>query len=437
MDRYFTPFKMISRLVMSLLVVGFLGWLLGYPYELISVYLIGLVLWNSFYQLRLSRWLWQSRATQPPQAPGAWSDIYDGIYRTVKRSQVRRRSLARILQRFREAAETIPDAGLVIENDGSLVWSNKLAQIYFGLQWPTDKGIRITNLIRHPRFIKYFRDRDFTDAITLTSPAGDKREIELRIMPYANAQLLVIARDVTHIRKLERMRKDFVANVSHELKTPLTVMQGYLELMEDPNTLAPERMAKAMADITAQTQRMQLLVEQLLTLSRMATNSQETFTEQVAMGPLLQTLVAEVGLMVESHKVRLHTAIDNELVVLGHVDKLRAAAHNLLVNAIKYAGEGAVITLTWQRQQGEAFFSVQDNGPGIAATHLARLTERFYRITEDRNSKTGGTGLGLSIVKHSLESHRSHLQIESTLGQGSCFYFRIPRALVVPQKLLS
>lgn len=437
MDRYFTPFRIIRRFLISLLIVGFGGWVFGYLYEFISVYLIGLVLWNSFYQLRLSRWLWKSRTTQPPQAPGAWSDIYDGIYRTVKRSQVRRRNLARILQRFREAAETIPDAGLVIENDGSLVWSNKLAQIYFSLQWPTDKGIRITNLIRHPRFIKYFRERDFSDAITLTSPAGDKREIELRIMPYAHAQLLIIARDVTRIRKLERMRKDFVANVSHELKTPLTVMQGYLELMEDPNALPPERMAKAITDISAQTQRMQLMVEQLLILSRMETHSQEIFTEQVAVGPMLQALVAEVSLMVESHQVKLHTAIDNELMVLGSMDKLHAAAHNLLVNAIKYAGKGAVIRLTWQRENEQALFSVQDNGPGIAAVHLSRLTERFYRITEDRNSKTGGTGLGLSIVKHSLESHRSHLQVESALGQGSCFSFRIPREFVVSDKALS
>lgn len=431
MDRYFTPFKVIRRLIISLLVVGIMGWLFGYTYELIAAYLLAVVLWNSFYQLKLSRWLWKSRTTQPPQAAGAWSDIYDGIYRTLRRTQIRRRNLVLILQRFREAAETIPDAGLVIENDGTLVWSNKLAQVYFGLQWPADKGIRISNLIRNPKFIKYFAEKDFREAITLSSPIGDKRDIELRVIPYAKAQLLVIARDVTRIRMLERMRKDFVANVSHELKTPLTVMQGYLELMEDPKALPPERMAKAVADITVQTQRMQLMVEQLLTLSRMEANYQENFTEHVAVGAMLNALVTELCFMLEEHQVQLQTHIDNELLVLGNADKLHAAVHNLFVNAIKYSGKGAVIKMSWQREGEQACFSIQDNGPGIGKEHLSRLTERFYRVAEDRNSSTGGTGLGLSIVKHSLESHRCQLEIASTLGQGSCFSFRIPRELTL------
>lgn len=433
MDRYFTPVKIIRRLLISLLMVALAGWLFGYTYELLTAYLVGVVLWNSFYQLKLSRWLWKSRTTQPPQAPGAWSDIYDGIYRTLRRSQARRRNLALILQRFREAAETIPDAGLVIESDGTLVWSNKLAQLYFGLQWPTDKGIRITNLIRHPRFIKYFAEKDFREAITLEAAAGGKRDIELRIMPYAHEQLLVIARDVTRIRMLERMRKDFVANVSHELKTPLTVMQGYLELMAEPNALPPARMTKAIADMTTQTQRMQLMVEQLLTLSRMEADYQETFTEQVAVGPMLHGLIGEINLMLNEQQVQLQVQIDNDLVVLGNADKLRAAVHNLLVNAVKYAGKGAVIHLTWRREAEQAMFSVQDNGPGIGEEHLSRLTERFYRVAADRNIHTGGTGLGLSIVKHSLESHRSQLQVESTVGAGSCFSFRLPRDLTIPQ----
>lgn len=426
MNRHFTPLRLFCRFFISLLLVGFFAWLFGYFYPVLLFYLLGLVLWNYAYQLKLSRWLWQSRTLQPPQAPGTWSDIYDGIYHSLKRSQVRRRSLVALLQRFREAAETIPDAALVIEENGGLVWSNKLAQSYLGLHWPADKGIRITNLIRHPRFIKYFHQQDFHEAITLNFAVGQKvRDIELRMMPYASAQLLVIARDVTRVRELERMRKDFVANASHELKTPLTVMQGYLELMAEP--LPAEQMTKALQSVSEQTQRMQKLVEQLLVLSRMeSSRPEESSKELVPMGAMLLALLDELKLLAKTQQVEIKTDIDLSLKVQGHTDKLRAASYNLLVNALQHAGVGTVITVVWRQQQGQAYFAVIDTGRGIAAEHVKRLTERFYRVGADRNSRTGGTGLGLAIVKHALEAHQSSLQISSQVGQGSCFSFYLP-----------
>ncbi|RUO40126.1 two-component system sensor histidine kinase PhoR [Aliidiomarina taiwanensis] len=427
MDRYYTPLKAITVFTLGLLFAGGLGWLLGYPQEFLLLYLAVLVVWNGYYLLKLSHWFWNSKSTSLPQASGIWSDIYDGLYRTQKRHYTRRKKLAALLQRFRQAAESLPDAGLVIDGEGQLIWSNKLAQQYLGLKWPMDKGVKITHLIRSPSFIKYFQQQNFDEAITLYSPTGDKREIELRIMPYVDTQYLILARDVTHIRKLERMRKEFVANVSHELKTPLTVMQGYLELLEEPEGLAPQQQTQALSEVTRQTQRMQAMVEQLLMLSRIESKHQDVPQEPVVLGSTIHNLLSELALVIESEQVHVSAHIDETLTVLGSPERLHAVVHNLLTNAIKYSGEGARIYIEWQAQEGQAHFRIQDTGPGIAPEHLARLTERFYRVAADRNSRSGGTGLGLAIVKHALEAHHSQLHIDSTEGEGSCFSFSLPK----------
>ncbi|RUO36123.1 two-component system sensor histidine kinase PhoR [Aliidiomarina shirensis] len=430
MERHYNLYRLAKRLLLWLLPFFVVGWVFEQLWLALAVGLACSVAWNFFFFQRLNRWLWQSRTTLPPRAPGAWSDIYDGIYGTLRRAQFKRRQLSVLLQRFRQAAEAIPDAGMVLSADGSLEWTNKLAQIYFGIRWPADKNIRITNLIRYPRFNKYFEKGDFREAITLISPTGDQRELELRIMPYSGTQLLVIARDVTQLRKLERMRKDFVANVSHELKTPLTVMNGYLEMLEDGESLPPQMMEKAVHDMQGQTQRMQKMVNQLLELSRMEVQTQDNFSKRVPMSRLLNDIIAELGPVMQEKRLHLDVAITPDLSVWGSEDKLRSAGMNLLTNAIKYSPEGSNIKVSWQLVRDFAEFSVIDSGPGIPLEHIPRLTERFYRVEKDRNSASGGTGLGLSIVKHALEHHRSKLQVESTVGVGSKFYFRIPPELV-------
>src|SRR5690554_1884201 len=165
MERHFTLARLLKRLLVWVMPFALVGWLLDLLWPALAVAFASAVIWHLFYFHRLNHWLWQSRTMLPPQAPGAWSDIYDGIYRTLRRAQIKRRQLSILLQRFRQAAESIPDAAFVIESDGTLVWSNKLAQIYFGLRWPTDRGIRITNLIRYPRFLKYFEIADFDEPI--------------------------------------------------------------------------------------------------------------------------------------------------------------------------------------------------------------------------------------------------------------------------------
>jgi two-component system phosphate regulon sensor histidine kinase PhoR len=429
MDRDYSNWQSLRNLALFLLPFIFIGWLFDIFWPLLTFALLGLVCWHYFYQQKLIKWLWQSRTLMPPSAPGSWSYIYDGIYRSQRRSQKRRKSLARLLRRFREAAEALPDAAIVFRADGALLWSNKLAQFYFGLRWPEDAGQRLSNLIRHPEFSVYLSKGQFDDALTIPSPVRDSLDIEIRIMPYSDDQFLLVARDVTQVKRLDSMRREFVANVSHELKTPLTVLQGYLEMLEDPEQTPPAMLKKAVENMNAQSDRMANLVDQLLVLSRMETPSDDVFDHEVNVPALLEQLQTEAHRLNEQKQHNLIFKVD-PIRIYGKESLLRSAMQNLITNAIRYTPEGGEIEVCWKETSGGVEFSVTDNGKGIPAQHLPRLTERFYRIDEDRNSASGGTGLGLSIVKQAIEHHNAQLDISSTPGKGSRFAFQLPHGLI-------
>lgn len=431
MDRRYSVLFILKGLLWFILPVGFVGWLLGYFWATLALALIGLAAWHYYYQYKLVDWLWHRRTMLPPSAPGSWSYIYDGIYRTQRRSQQRRRALARLLRRFREASEAIPDAAIVFRKDGSLIWCNKLGQFYFGLKWPADTGIRLSNLIRYPEFIAYLQQGDFSEDIHLPSPVREDIELEIRVMPYSDDQFLLMARDVTQLKQLEQMRKDFVANVSHELKTPLTVLQGYLEMLDEPADLPPTMMKKAVTDMQAQSDRMRNLVDQLLSLSRMDVHRTDIF-DRVADIPKLIAAVEQDAQRLNHDKQHTISFDIAPIKIHGIEDEMRSAISNLVANAIHYTQAGGNIKVTWKMAVGgDVEFSVQDNGPGIPAEHVGRLTERFYRVDKDRNSKKGGSGLGLAIVQQALEHHHSRLNIDSVVGRGSKFSFRISEELVI------
>lgn len=430
MDKRYSVVFIVRGFLWYLLPLALIGLIVGQFWLVFTLGLLAALGWHYYYQYKLVDWLWHRRTMLPPTAPGSWSYIYDGIYRTQRRSQQRRRALARLLRRFREASEAIPDAAIVFRRDGGLIWCNKLAQFYFGLKWPADTGIRLANLIRHPEFVAYLSKGDFSKDIVFPSPVRDDIELELRVMPFSDDQYLLMARDVTQLKQLEQLRKDFVANVSHELKTPLTVMQGYLEMMEDPTSVPPALMAKAMRDMSGQTQRMRSLVDQLLALSRMDVVRTDLFERVVDVPALLQVLQRDAQQLNQDKQHQLLFDISGEKMH-GHEDELRSVFANLVSNAIHYTPAGGVIHVRWHRVGQQMEFSVTDNGPGIPAEYIPRLTERFYRVDKDRNSSKGGSGLGLAIVKQAVENHHCKLVIDSIVGRGSKFSVRVPEELVV------
>ncbi|MFE8149090.1 phosphate regulon sensor histidine kinase PhoR [Brenneria goodwinii] len=408
-----------------------LGLVFGYlPWFLLAAVLIVLC-WHFYNQLKLSYWLWVDRSMTPPPGRWSWEPLFYGLYQMQLRNRRRRRELALLIKRFRSGAESLPDAVVITTEDGTIFWCNRLAQHLLNFRWPEDSGQNILNLLRYPEFASYMKGQDFSRPLTLQ--LNNSHHVEFRIMPYSEGQLLMMVRDITQMHQLEGARRNFFANVSHELRTPLTVLQGYLEMMQD-NALDDSLRSKALNTMQEQTRRMDGLVKQLLTLSRIEAATTIDLSEKVDMPMMLRVLQREAQtLSQDRHEIVFR--VNEDLQVFGNEEQLRSAVSNLVYNAINHTPAGTRIEVCWQKTPHGAQFQVSDNGPGIAAEHLPRLTERFYRVDKARSRQTGGSGLGLAIVKHALSHHDSRLEVVSEFGLGSRFLFTLPNRLIVPASL--
>ncbi|MEH8021584.1 phosphate regulon sensor histidine kinase PhoR [Rheinheimera metallidurans] len=423
--------KVYTKLVLLYCFMALVGFISNSLVLALLIFTIALLLWHYHHLFLMDKWLWQDRKLSPPMADGIWAHLFEGIYYQQRKDRRKRRELRNMVRRFRDGVEALPEAVVVLRDDWTIVWSNQLAQTLIGLHWPSDEGIRLDNLIRHPDFQQYLAATNFTQPIELPSPVSAQRTLELHLVPYDIEQYLLIVRDISHLKQLEQVRKDFVANVSHELRTPLTVLQGYLEVMDDEHLPDKAMWKKAHNVMLDQTKRMELLVQQLLTLSRIEAATKVPFDNEVDVPSLLATLEQEAQALNHDKQHQISFAVDSKLKVTGVSEELRSVFSNLLTNAIKYTPSNGIIQLSWQRQPNGAVFTITDNGPGIALQHVKRLTERFYRVDEARARNTGGSGLGLAIVKHVLSWHNSKLVINSEPGKGSRFSFTLPPELVL------
>ncbi|MBE3734619.1 phosphate regulon sensor histidine kinase PhoR [Vibrio parahaemolyticus] len=407
------------------------GWIFGYmPWLLLAATALQFV-WHLHNQVRLSSWLWDEKRLTPPSGSGNWESLFNGLYRLQQRQRRKRKELTNLIRRFRNGAESLPDAVVVFRAEGNIVWCNRLAQHLLGFHWPEDSGQPISNLIRTPDFIKYLNKKDFSEPLEMRSPLNVERMLELRIVPYTEGEHLMVVRDVSQLKQLEGMRRNFFANVSHELRTPMTVLQGYLEMTEDPDMIVGPMWTKAHGVMTEQLNRMNSLVNQLLTLSKIEAAPMHELEDVVNVPAMLEVLEKEAISLSGDDQHKLKFDVDTSLRVLGDDDQLRSAISNLVYNAVKYTPPGANIHVRWYQTAQGACLEVEDSGDGIEPQHLHRLTERFYRVDKARSRDTGGSGLGLAIVKHALSHHDSHLEIQSEVGVGSKFSFVLPSRLVV------
>lgn len=420
-----------KRIVIELLLFCFpaliLSIFIGHLTLLLLISVLTALLWHFYNLLKLSHWLWLDRSIIPPQGLGSWEPLFYGLYQMQQRNRQRRRELASLIKRFRSGAESLPDAVVLSTESGNIFWCNRLAQQMLGFRWPEDSGQQILNLIRYPQFSAFINKKSFNQPLTLQFNNGNY--IEFRVIPYDEGLMLISARDVSQVRQLEEVRHKFFTNVSHELKTPLTVLQGYLEMLGDEG-INPTIQKKALISMQGQTERMSRLVNQLLILSRIEAAPRYLLNETVNVPVQLEILSREATVLSEG-KRQINFDITPGLQVLGDQDQLYSAMSNLVYNAINHTPEGATIDITWKRTPTGALFIVSDNGPGIEREHISHLTERFYRVDPSRSSKTGGSGLGLAIVKHALNHHGSQLMITSQLGKGSKFSFVLPEELAV------
>lgn len=416
-----TAFSLYSRLVLGIVACLVVGYFIGYLWTLAFFYVIGLLVWNYQQVSKLVHWLWESKSLAPPIAEGLWGRIFDGLYRQVRRARVKQKKLNERIRQFRDGAEALPDAALVLSNDFIIEWGNKKAQKLLGIRTPGDVGQRIDNLLRFPKFALKINQGNIELPIHIPSPLDSEVQLELRLMPYGSDQILFLARDVSKVHRLEEMRRDFVANVSHELKTPLTVVRGYVEMVQATEHALDPHWKNAFNTIESQVTRMDRLVEQLLTLSRVEIHADQDVKQIIDMPNMVTQLVEDASWLNQEkgHKITLDISADES--IKGIDTEIKSACSNLLSNAIAYTPENGEIQVTWQNFGDKLRFSVKDNGPGIKPEHVNRLTERFYRVDKSRSRNTGGSGLGLAIVKHVLQHHNAELVINSFWGNGSEF----------------
>jgi len=375
-------------------------------------------------------WLKRPTPGQVPAGRGIWDYVFALLHRFERIQTRQHQQIAKTLARFRQAGRAHPDGVVILDADNRIEWCNDTAESHLDLNVGTDAGQPVTNLVRQPEFVAYVESRDYAHPVELRSPRGAGIILSVQIIPYGDEQKLLLSRDITRLEKLETMRRDFVANVSHELRTPLTVLSGFLETIKELQ-LDPKRSRDYLNLMTEQGTRMQRIVDDLLTLSTLESAPGPSLDQLVRVAPLLDRLHAEAeALSGGRHKIVLDAEAGFDL--LGAENEIASAFGNLMSNAIRYTPAGGEVRLTWRASAGEAEFSVQDTGIGIAPEHIPRLTERFYRVDRGRSRETGGTGLGLAIVKHILTRHQATLDIKSEPGKGSRFAARFSGRRVVP-----
>lgn len=397
--------------------------------------LVGAVVWmvrDGLRAIRVMRWLNKADPSRLPDFGGYWGELLDRVRKLVKKLEKKAQSSDARLEDFLAAIQASPNGVVLLDASGRIEWCNLTAANQLGFDPQKDLGQYVRNMIRHPAFSAYLNAGDFGYEITIDGVGprpSQPTKISLQIHPYGKKRKLMLTRDVTAVQLAETMRRDFVANVSHEIRTPLTVLSGFVETMQSLELSAEER-HQYLGLMSQQAHRMQTLVNDLLTLSRLEGSPVPGQGEWVAAAELLEHTVQEGRGLTQAiskppHRIEADTA--PAFWISGAKTELISAMSNLMSNAVRYTPGGGLIEPGWRlREDGWAEFFVKDSGPGIAAEHLPRLTERFYRVDRSRSRETGGTGLGLAIVKHVAQRHGGRIEVHSEPGQGSTFAIVLP-----------
>ena len=392
-----------------------------------------LLLYHLRHIARLRRWLRDPNPETVPPARGVWDAVFGDLYRMQRRQRQSESQLTASLEDFRLAGAAMPDGLVILNASWRIEWCNPVAEQHFGLDRARDVGQSITYLVRQPQFVDYLQRENYSEPLTLRQSRGAEYVLSVQLVPYGDRQTLILSRDITDLERVETMRRDFIANVSHELRTPLTVLCGFLETMTDAGTAGGELLRRSLPLMTEQARRMQRLVEDLLVLSRLESSHNPLREEEIDVPELVRALYRDaLALSAGRHRLLLDVATGDWL--LGAEDELRSAFGNLISNAVRYTPDGGEIEIAWRRDGASIVFSVRDSGIGIAAQHIPRLTERFYRVDRSRSRETGGTGLGLAIVKHVLNRHQGRLEIASEPGRGSTFSAVLPGERIISRE---
>lgn len=381
---------------------------------------------------RLKRFIQTDSVENIPLPSGYWEEVYFGLQRLVKGLKLRIRNIEQQHDHFIEAFQASPNGIVMLDDCDHIEWCNSIAERFFGLNFKRDALQKINFLIRRPEFIQYLNKRSFDEPLLMERMGPNSSlSLMLQAFPFGNNRHLLLIQNVTDLQKADAMRRDFVANVSHEMRTPITVLMGFLETVQSLD-LEKSQQDQYFEMMMSQAHRMKSLVEDLLTLANLESNALPASSNVVKIETLMALLKNDAEALSQGRHAFSFEANSNSNL-LGDEREILSAFSNLVSNAIRYTPDIGSINVSWNiNQDGQGEFSVLDTGPGIASEHLSRLTERFYRVDRSRSRDTGGTGLGLAIVKHIASRHQAQLLIESTPGRGSTFTLRFPKERISP-----
>ena len=379
---------------------------------------------------RLRKHILADSVESMPLPSGFWEEVFFRLQRLVRNLKQHIRSIEQQHEHFIEAFQASPNGIVMLDESDQIEWCNGIAERFFGLIFKRDVMQRINFLIRRPEFIQYLNKRNFDEPLLMERMGPDgSLSLMLQAFPFGQKRHLLLVQDVTDLQKADAMRRDFVANVSHEMRTPITVLMGFLETVQSLD-LKKDQQDQYFDMMMSQAQRMKSLVEDLLTLANLESNALPA-TNTVVKVETLMALLKNDAEALSQGKHSFNFDVNSKQNLLGDEREILSAFSNLVSNAIRYTPDIGSIDVQWKvNDQGQGEFSVTDTGPGIASEHLTRLTERFYRVDRSRSRDTGGTGLGLAIVKHIANRHQTQLLIESTPGRGSKFMLRFPKERV-------
>ncbi|RYF32404.1 MAG: phosphate regulon sensor histidine kinase PhoR [Comamonadaceae bacterium] len=443
------PFRIATFLIASAALSAGAAGLFGLKFAWPGAW-IGAVMWlvlDAWRGQRLLNVLRNDAASLPSRGAGVWGEMAERIRKLLRAREQQTRQAEDRLQEFLAAIQASPNGVVLLDEQGRIEWCNQTAAGQFGIDGERDLLQHLANLVRDPAFITYLASWNYSRDVLIDAPSqqGSPRRshpmrLSVQVHPYAGNRRMLLTRDITSLEQAEAMRRDFVANVSHEIRTPLTVLAGFVETLQTLPLDAEER-ARYLHLMAQQSTRMETLVNDLLTLSRLEGSPAPTSSQWTRAKALLVHCEDEgrglsARLTPLGHKLSFRLEADSELS--GAPVELQSAMSNLVSNAVRYTPGGGEVAVTWRLlPDGRGEYAVKDSGPGIAAEHIPRLTERFYRVDRSRSRETGGTGLGLAIVKHIAQRHGAELRIESTVGEGSRFALLFPAARVREARLLS
>jgi two-component system, OmpR family, phosphate regulon sensor histidine kinase PhoR len=409
--------------VVVLLLASAVGWVTAEGNGAWAASAVVAIIWVAFESSQFTRF--ETMLKDPLRSAalwGHWAELGSWLQQFKRRQSEQTLSADQKLTDFLHAIQVSPNGVVMLDSSRRITWANQQAEGLLGIAYQNDEQQLITNIVRDPDFIDYLQSGQFNQECFLTSPRATAEKplrLSIQLFEYGEGQSLLMARDVTSIERAEAIRRDFVANVSHEMRTPLTIVHGFIETLQQL-PLERDQQLRYLASMGQQTKRMEALISDLLVLAKLDSETSAPVTQWSSLEGIVARVAAVSKALTNDHKIDWQVLPDIELA--GEESQIESALSNLVSNAIRYSPAGSTITVqTNVPERGGLIISVQDEGAGIANEHLSRITERFYRVDKSRSRDSGGTGLGLAIVKHILTRHDAQLKIDSRLGYGSTF----------------